>query len=150
MKIAVGSDHGGFQRKKEIVALLSKLGHRVLDLGCHSEESVDYPDYARKVGRSVASGRSERGILVCGTGIGMSIAANKISGVRAAVCWSVRTGCLASEHNKANVLCLSGRFLSSALCAKIVLAWLKTEFGAGRHQRRIQKISKIEREPSCR
>ena len=110
MKIAVGADHGGFERKTEIVAFLQKLGHKVVDVGCYSEESVDYPDYARKVAKAVSLNRAERGILVCGTGIGMCIAANKLAKIRAAVCWNVKTAKLAAEHNQANVLCLSGRF----------------------------------------
>lgn len=144
MKIAIGSDHGGFLRKKEIAALLGKLGHKVVDVGCHSEDSCDYPDYARKVGQSVANGQAERGILVCGTGIGMSIAANKVPGIRAAVAWNKATAGLASEHNNANVLCVSGRFLKPAVVAAMIKAWLTTPFGGGRHLRRVKKISKLE------
>lgn len=144
MKIAVGSDHGGYERKKEIIQLLAKLGHKVVDVGCYSDESCDYPDYAKKVARAVSLNRVERGILLCGTGIGMSIAANKFPGVRAAVCWNPKTGALASEHNQANVLCLSGRFISPHMIPKIVQTWLETDFGGGRHLRRVRKISQMD------
>lgn len=144
MKIAVGADHGGFERKESIVRTLRKLGHTVADMGCAFDESCDYPDYAAKVGEAVSRGRAERGVLVCGTGIGMSIAANKFPRVRAAVVWNVKTATLASEHNKANVLCLSGRFIKSALIPKMLRAWLTTPFGGSRHERRVKKISKLE------
>lgn len=144
MKIAVGSDHAGYQRKKELVLLLSKLGHKVVDVGCYSEDSCDYPDFARKVGCAVALNRVDRGVLVCGTGIGMAMAANKVQGVRAAVCWNRKTAELSSEHNQANVLCLSGRFLPTKSAEKIVQAWLNTTFAGGRHLRRIKKIEQIE------
>lgn len=144
MKIAVGSDHGGFSQKKEIVSLIDHLGYQVVDMGCHSEESCDYPDYAKKVAQAVSDKKVDRGILVCGTGIGMSIAANKVRGVRAAVAWSPKTATLASEHNDANVLCISGRFLSRSTVSKMIKAWLKTPFGGGRHQRRIKKIKRME------
>lgn len=140
MKIAIGSDHGGFEKKREIIELLGKLGHGVADVGCHSLESCDYPDYAKKVAQAVAKGQAERGILVCGTGIGVSIAANKVPGVRAALCWNAKVAALASEHNNANVLCVSGRFLSSTVVKAIVKAWLNTPFAGGRHQKRLDKI----------
>ena len=140
MKIAIGSDHAGFLRKKEMLSYLSEEGHKVVDVGCYSEESCDYPDYAQKVGRAVSLSRAERGILICGTGIGMSIAANKFKNVRAAVCWTPKVAELASMHNQANVLCLSARFLTSHQGKKIVDTWLKTPFAGGRHLRRIQKI----------
>ena len=144
MKIAIGADHAGFERKKEIVALLTELGHKVADIGTHSEESVDYPDFASRVARTVAKHQVDRGILICGTGIGMSIAANKVPGVRAAVCWNPKVAKLVSEHNQANVLCLSARFISLPVTLKIVKAWLATPFAGGRHQRRIRKISQLE------
>lgn len=144
MKIAIGSDHAGFKRKKELITALSRMGHRVVDVGCYSEDSCDYPDYAKKVGRAVSLNRAERGVLVCGTGIGMAMAANKIKNVRAAVCWNAKTAALASEHNQANVLCLSGRLLSLRDGEKMVQAWLKTEFAGGRHLRRIRKIAQME------
>lgn len=148
MKIAVGSDHAGYQRKKEIVTFLSKLGHKVVDVGCHSEDSVDYPDYARKVAKAVSLNRADRGVLICGTGIGMSITANKVPGVRAAVSWNPKSAALASEHNQANVLCLSARLVSPALIPKIVQAWLKTPFAGGRHLRRVKKMMQVEE--ACR
>ena len=144
MKIAVGSDHAGYQRKKSLVSFLSDAGHKVVDLGCYSEDSCDYPDYAKKVARAVSLQRAERGILVCGTGIGMGIVANKFPKVRAAVCWNSKTAALASEHNQANVLCLSGRLLSEPLSEKIVRTWLSASFAGGRHLRRIKKITQIE------
>ncbi len=148
MKIAVGSDHGGFETKKALVSYLARLGHKVVDVGCYSEESCDYPDYARKVSRAVSLSRVDRGLLVCGTGIGMAIAANKFKKIRAAVCWNRKTAALASEHNQANVLCLSGRFLPIKTAEAIVKAWIETSFGGGRHLRRVGKISKIE-EAQC-
>lgn len=145
MKIAVGADHGGWKAKNALVKSLRASGHRVADLGTRSEDSVDYPDYARSVALLVKRGRADRGVLVCGTGIGMSIAANKVPGVRAAVVWSPEVAKLASEHNGANVLCLPGRFLKAAQLKKMVKAWLSTPFGGGRHQRRIDKISRMEK-----
>ncbi len=144
MKIALGSDHAGYERKKEIVGLLTEMGHKVADMGTHSEESVDYPDFAARVAKAVSKHQADRGILICGSGIGMSIAANKVPGIRAAVCWSPKVAKLASEHNQANVLCLPARLLSMMVSTKIVKAWISTPFGGGRHQRRIQKISKLE------
>lgn len=143
MKIAIGSDHGGFERKQFVVDLLSKLGHKVVDFGTHSPDSVDYPDYAKKVARAVSDRRVERGVLVCGTGIGMSMAANKFPKVRAAICWNPKVAGLAAEHNQANVLCLPGRFLSEKTIAEIVQVWLTTPFAGGRHQKRINKITRL-------
>jgi ribose 5-phosphate isomerase B len=143
MKIAVGSDHAGFEAKRGILSFLSENGHKILDVGCDSEESCDYPKYAEKVGRAVASGRVDRGILICGTGIGMSMAANKVPKVRAAVCWNPEVAALTSEHNQANVLCLPARFASPQLIKKIITAWIKTPFAGGRHARRVKKIDQI-------
>jgi ribose 5-phosphate isomerase B len=150
LKIAVGSDHGGFRQKQKIVSLLSKMGYQMIDLGCHSEDSVDYPDYAKKVAHAVSQHIVDRAVLVCGTGIGMSIAANKFPGVRAAVCWNPQIASLAAEHNDANILCLSGRFLSAGTAAKMVKAWLTTPFARGRHLKRINKIKKMEKTLSSR
>ncbi len=146
MKIAIGSDPGGCERKREIVQLLQKLDHKVVDVGCFSEDPCDYPEYARKVAQAVSLSRADKGILICGTGIGMSIAANKFPRVRAAVCWNTKTAALASEHNQANVLCLSGRLLKAALALKIVQTWLNTSFAGGRHLRRVNKISQMEKD----
>lgn len=140
MKIALGSDHAGFKIKKDILALLTELGHKVADVGCYSEDSCDYPDYARKVAKAVSLGRSDRGILVCGTGIGMGMAANKFPKIRAAVCWNVKTAALASGHNAANVLCVAGRFLPQKTVLKMVKSWLAAPFAGGRHLKRIKKI----------
>ena len=137
MKIALGSDHGGFALKREIADWLKEAGHEVLDLGNEGTASVDYPDYADKVCRAVLSGDCARGILVCGTGIGMSMVANRHRGIRAALCHDAFTARMSREHNDANVLCLGGRVLGPALALDIVAVWLATAFEGGRHQRRI-------------
>lgn len=145
MKIALGADHAGFTVKNELVNLLSRRGCEVVDFGTHSEDSADYPDFAERVGRAVASGRCDRGILACGTGMGMAIAANKVKGVRATAPWSVATAKLASEHNWCNVLCVSARFATLANIKKMVNVWLNTPYDtSARHKRRIKKILKIE------
>ena len=145
MKIAIGADHGGYLLKDELKAYLIDVGHELVDVGTNGPESVDYPDYARLVGELVASGQVERAILVCGTGIGISIAANKVRGVRAALVSSVTTARLAAEHNNANVLCLGGRLLAAALATEIVQTWLDTDFEP-RHQRRLDMIAALERD----
>lgn len=145
MKLVIGSDHGGFRAKEALIKALRADGHRVVDLGTSSEESSDYPDFAGKVGVVVARGKTPRGILVCGTGIGMSIAANKVKGVRAAVVWSIKTAALAAEHNGANVLCLGGRVFPKSKLINFARIWLKTPFGGGRHRRRLKKISVMEK-----
>ena len=137
MKIALGSDHGGFALKREIADWLEQAGHEVLDMGADGPESVDYPDYADRVCRSVLAGESERGILICGTGIGMSMVANRHRGIRAALCHDAFTARMSREHNDANVLCLGGRVLGPALALDIVAVWLATAFEGGRHQRSI-------------
>lgn len=145
LRIAIGSDHAGFRLKGGLGAFLRKAGYRVIDVGTRSEESCDYPDMAERVARAVASGRADRGVLACGTGIGMSIAANKVRGVRAAVVWSVATAKLAAEHNWANVLCLPARFATPAQACARITAWLATPWAeGGRHSRRIRKIEKID------
>lgn len=144
-RIVLGSDHGGFPTKNALVKLLKKDGYSIKDIGTFSDDATDYPDYAFRVGKAVSAGRFDRGILVCGTGIGMSIAANKVKGVRAAVCWSPDSAKLASMHNWANILCLSGRFMSISGAKKIVKTWLKTPRDESpRHARRLKKISKFE------
>lgn len=144
MKIAVGSDHAGYEMKKHVLAWLVAHGHHAEDMGPFSEESVDYPDFARKVAESVAQGSFDQGIVMCGTGIGVSIAANKVSGIRAALACGPEFASLARQHNNANVLCFSARFNDNAAAEKILESWFGAEFEGGRHQRRIDKI-----EPAC-
>lgn len=141
MKIAIGSDHGGFELKQFIAELLNSLGHSVLNLGCDSDESVDYPDFADRVCETVLSGDAHYGILVCGTGIGMSMAANRRRNIRAALCHDEYTARLSREHNNANVLCLGDRVLGKGVAEGIVKIWLDTPFDEGRHKRRIDKFS---------
>src|SRR5215208_3341549 len=145
MRIALASDHAGYAEKERLKALLLDLGVDFEDLGTGSEESVDYPDYARKVAERVAQGEVEQGLLVCGAGTGMAITANKIPGVRAAVAWSKETARLARQHNDANVLAIGARTTPPADIPKIVRAWFSTEFEGGRHTARVDKISEVER-----
>ena len=144
MKIAIGSDHRGFDVKRRIVPSLKQLGHEVQDMGPESGDSVDYPDFAFQVARAVGSGQVERGILICGTGIGMCIAANKVRGVRAAPCHDSITAEMSRRHNNANVLCLSADLLGDELMNRMVRIWLETEFEGGRHARRVDKITAFE------
>lgn len=137
MKIALGCDHGGLALKAEIVQWLVRAGHEVADLGCYSEEAVDYPVFADLVCAAIIEGRSSCGILICGTGIGMSIAANRHRQIRAALCHDAFTARMSREHNNANVLCLGARVLGSGVVMDIVTTWLSTEFAGGRHLRRI-------------
>jgi ribose 5-phosphate isomerase B len=146
MKIAIGSDHRGFDAKRRLGPMLRQLGHEVLDVGPDGNDSVDYPDYAFQVAKAVSEGRVERGILICGTGIGMCIAANKVKGVRAAPCHDSITVEMSRRHNDANVLCLSADLLGDELIGRIVRLWLETDFEGGRHARRVDKIKKIESE----
>ena len=145
MQIWIGADHAGVALKDRIKDLLETGDHQVTDRGAYSEASVDYPDFAASVAQGVSSGRAERGILVCGTGIGMAIAANKISGVRAAVCHDLETVRLSRQHNQANVLALGARTLDPKLALSMVREWLQADFEGGRHGRRVQKISSLER-----
>lgn len=145
MRIAIGSDHRGFNIKQKLIDLVGRLGHEVLDVGTNSSESVDYPDVASIVGTKVSQGEVERGILICGTGIGMSIVANKFPGVRAAPCHDDLSAEMSRRHNDLNVLCLSADMLGERLIDRMVEIWLKTEFEGGRHARRVEKISKLER-----
>jgi len=140
MKIAIGNDHGGLNFKAEVVDLIRELGHEVEDFGCNSPESVDYPDYADLVCRAILDGRCQRGILICGSGIGMSMAANRRQGIRAALCQEQFTARMSREHNNANILCLGARVVGPSLAVEIVRTWLTTEFEGGRHQRRIEKF----------
>lgn len=145
MKIAIGADHAGFELKEKIRQRLAAQGITMDDQGTHSTESVDYPDYARKVGEEVARHQADLGILVCGSGIGMAISANKVPGVRAANVTSEQEAQLSREHNDANVLALGARLLDEQKAFAIVDAWLQASFAGGRHQRRVDKIAAIER-----
>jgi len=144
MKIAVGSDHRGFEAKERIKAIVAELGHECVDFGTGDSHPVDYPDPAYVVAKAVAERQVDRAILACATGIGMSIAANKIKDVRAALCHDELSAVISRDHNDANVLCLSGDQIGEALLRKIVEVWLDTEFSGGRHQRRVRKIRAIE------
>ncbi len=144
MRVLVGSDHAGFSHKGRVLDLLKRLGHEVEDAGVYEEKAADYPDVAVKVALRVASGKAERGILICGTGIGMSITANKVKGIRAALCTDERLARLSRKHNDANVLCLGGRTTPWETAARIVEVWMNTPFEGGRHRRRVLKISEYE------
>lgn len=144
MKIAVASDHRGFDVKGKILALIRDLGHDAIDFGPEATESVDYPDFAALVAEAISKGEIDRGILICGTGIGMCITANKYSGVRAAVCHDDLTAEMSRLHNDANALCLSGDLLGDRLIRRMVEIWINTEFEGGRHARRVDKIGEIE------
>lgn len=137
MKVAIGCDHGGIDLKQTVVSVLQKLGHEIEDQGCFSEESVDYPSFAEAVCSLVKDGSCERGILVCGTGLGMSMAANRYPEIRAALCGETFSARMSREHNNANVLCLGARVTGPGLAAEIVRTWMTTDFVGGRHQRRI-------------
>jgi ribose 5-phosphate isomerase B len=143
-RIALGADHAGFRVKELVKQHLAAQGYAVEDLGTHSAESVDYPDYARKVAESVAAGRAQTGILVCGTGIGMAMTANKVPGIRAAVAHDAMTAHLAREHNDANVLTFGARVVTDERALEIVREFLSTAFAGGRHQRRVDKISELD------
>jgi len=144
MRIAVGSDHRGVELRAKLIKYLEKLGEEVVDVGTNDRDAVDYPDIAASVARKVAGGEVDRGILVCGTGMGMSIAANKIPGVRAAPCHDDITAEISRRNNDLNVLCLSGDLIGEKLADRLVEIWLKTPFDGGRHARRNQKIAQLE------
>jgi ribose 5-phosphate isomerase B len=145
MRIALASDHAGYAEKERLKTVLTDLGVEFDDLGTASDASVDYPDFARKVAEQVAHGAVEQGLLVCGSGTGMAITANKVPGVRAAVAWSEETARLARQHNDANVLAIGARTTPPADIPKIVRVWFSTEFEGGRHADRVAKISEVER-----
>lgn len=147
MKIGIASDHRGVSMKSRLIQLVQGFGHEVEDFGPDDTERVDYPDYASRVAMAATTGEIERGILICGTGIGMCIAANKVHGVRAATCHDSVTAEYSRLHNDTNVLCLSADQLSEQAVEQIVNIWLSTEFEAGRHARRLQKIAEIENNP---
>lgn len=141
MKIAIGSDHAGFQLKAEVINQLIEMGHEVEDFGCFSEESMDYPDVAHPVCNSIESGFNNLGVLICGSGNGISMTANKHQGIRAALCWNSEIAELARLHNNANILSLPARFLTSTEAKKCIQVFFSTEFEGGRHQKRVDKIS---------
>lgn len=140
MRVAVGADHGGYPLKEGLVGVLRAEGVEVLDFGTHSEEACDYPDFALPVARAVAEGRADWGLLLCGTGIGMAIVANKVRGVRAAVCHDPYSARMAREHNDANVLALGARVVGPGLAEEVVRSFLKASFAGGRHARRLEKL----------
>ena len=145
MKIALAADHAGYEMKRDLAGKLTKEGHEVLDLGTHSAAPVDYPDAARAVAAALADGQADRGIIVCGSGAGVSIAANKFPGIRAAVCHDTYTAHQAVEHDDMNVLCIGGRVIGSALALEIACTFLNAQFsGDERHQRRLNKVLAIE------
>ena len=144
MRIAVGSDHRGFAAKEQIRVIVTQMGHECIDFGTRDTHPVDYPDLAYSVAKAVSTEEADRAILVCATGLGMSIAANKIKGIRAALCHDELSAQISRDHNDANVLCLSGDQIGEVLQRKIVEVWLNTEFSGGRHQRRVNKIAAIE------
>jgi ribose 5-phosphate isomerase B len=144
MRVIVGSDHRGFGAKQLVKAIVGQMGHECLDVGTDNATPVDYPDLAYVAAKSVSEKRADRAILICATGLGMSIAANKVRGVRAALCHDELSAQIARDHNDTNILCLSGDQLGEVLLRKIVEAWMTTEFSGGRHQRRVNKITAIE------
>ena len=149
MRIGIASDHRGYQLKNRLIQLVESLGHHVTDFGPFSTDSVDYPDFARQVAEGITSGDFDRGVLICGTGIGMCITANKFDGIRAANCNDSVTAEYSRMHNDVNVVCLSADQLSDQLADQILQIWLKTEFEGGRHARRLEKIADIERAESA-
>ena len=149
MKVGIGSDHRGLQQRVWAAGAIRNTGAEPVDFGTHSTESVDYPDIAVEVARAVASGVIQRGVLICGTGIGVSIAANKVAGVRAAVCHDLHTAEMSRRHNDANVLCLPGDALDQQQLVAIVKLWLETAFEGGRHARRVEKLRELDAKSGC-
>jgi ribose 5-phosphate isomerase B len=143
MKIALASDHAGYEEKEKLKKTLDEIGVEYEDMGTTSTDSVDYPEFAQKVGKAVAKGEYAQGLLVCGSGTGMAIAANKVPGVRAAVAWNEEIARLARQHNNANVLSLPARYVSEDELNKVVKAWFDAEFEGGRHERRVEKIEHL-------
>jgi ribose 5-phosphate isomerase B len=143
MRIAIGCDHRGIEFKKSVIEVLNKAGHEVKDFGTYTEDAVDYPDIAKEVGKAVASGDYDRGILICGTGIGMCIAANKVKGIRAALCHNEFCALRSRQHNNANILCMGSEIVKDDM-PDIVNTFLTTEFEGGRHQRRVDKMTEME------
>lgn len=143
-RIAIGSDHAGFEAKEQAKREIEHLGLEVEDKGTNSLQSVDYPDFGAAVGRAVAAGEVDRGVVICGSGIGISIAANKVPGVRAALCWNEETAKLARQHNDANVLCIGARFIPADEAARMIRVFMETEFDGGRHAERVEKLTKLD------
>ena len=151
MHIAVGTDHGGYPLKETIIAVIRETGHEVLDFGTDSEDSVDYPGFAEKVGRAIQSGKADRGIVICGSGVGVCIAANKMQGIYAAICHDGYSAHQGVEHDQMNVLCLGGRVIGTELAKVLVKSFLEARFvgedqGQERHKRRVEKVKKLEKE----
>lgn len=144
MNISIGCDHGGVNLKPLVVATLESLGHQVIDRGTHSADRVDYPDYAAEVCNDIQSGRADAGVLLCGTGLGMSITANKFRGIRATLCHDSFSARFSREHNDSNVLCMGGRLLGPDLAGEVLRVWCATEFEGGRHTRRLERIATLE------
>ena len=144
MRIAVGSDHRGYDAKQVVKAMITQMGHECIDFGTDGTNPVDYPDLAYVVAKAVSDGQAQRAILICATGLGMNIAANKVRRIRAALCHDELSAQISRDHNNANVLCLSGDQIGQVLLRKIVEVWINTEFSGGRHQRRVNKITAIE------
>ena len=149
MRVAIASDHHGVQLKGALVTSLEDNGHTVVDLGPTDDTAVDYPDYAEQVSSQVVQGAVERGILICGSGIGMSIAANKFRGIRAALCHDVESALLSRQHNDSNVICLAGKHVDTVTNQLIVEAWMTADFEGGRHARRVNKIQQLEQKNPC-
>jgi ribose 5-phosphate isomerase B len=144
VKIAIGSDHGGLDLKEAVISVLKELNLEFEDMGTHDRSSCDYPDYAEKVAAAVVSGAFEQGILICGTGIGMSIAANKVPGIRAALCNEIFSAKMARNHNDANILCIGARVVGPGVAQEIVKAYFTSEFEGGRHARRVEKLNALD------
>ena len=143
MKIAIGCDHAGYELKEKVKAKMAAAGHEMIDVGTDSTESVDYPKYGHAVGRAVAGGEAERGIAICGSGIGISIACNKVPGIRAALCTSTEMAEMCRRHNNANVICMGARMISEELAFAMIDTWMTTEFEGGKHERRINELDDI-------
>ncbi len=141
MKVALGCDHAGFDYKETVIRLLKKLDHEVIDKGTHSLDSVDYPDFVHPVGDLIDQGRADRGVLICGSGNGVAMTANKHKNVRAALCWKNEIASLARQHNNANVICIPARFVSAKMARSMIKIFMETPFEGGRHERRVSKIS---------
>lgn len=144
MRIAIGSDHGGFERKQQLISYIESLGHTVQDFGCFDTSSVDYPDYGIPVAKSVAQGQFDRGVVICTTGIGMCITANKIAGIRCALCSNTEGAELTRRHNDTNVLAIGAKFTDRQNAEQIVNIWLSTDFEGGRHARRVEKVNLLD------